>query len=249
MSSPVLQPGLAGFLALFIAVVAGISIAAFQRRSRDLTHVEGSAILGSGLRAWYFEQLQPFEDACLRLGIQPAHLTLAQLPASFLVAMCYAQGMLFTGGWLLLCTGSLDIIDGRLARRAGSESRSGAFLDSMIDRYADALAFLGLAVFYHRSWVLVVTLAAFVGTQMISYARARGEALGVEARGGAMQRPERYVLLGFGTMFGALAQHGLGTWSDPPYGLAVVVLIGLAVATNITAIGRVVHAWRQLGAR
>lgn len=244
-----LQPELAGILTLFIAVVAGLSISAFQRRARNLADVEGSVILGAGLRAWYFEQLEPFEDACVRWGVQPAHLTLAQLLASVLVAACYAQGMLFTGGWLLLCTGTLDIVDGRLARRTGSDSLRGAFLDSVVDRYADALAFLGLAIFYRDSWVLLFALGAFVGTQMISYARARGEALGIDGRVGALQRPERYVLLGFGTMFGALAEHAFGAALDAPYGLAVLVLVGLAVATNVTATRRVVHVWRQLESR
>ena len=57
---------------------------------------------------------------------------------SLLVACCYADGMLFTGGWLLLFTGTLDIIDGRVARRTNGSSARGAFLDSIIDRYADS---------------------------------------------------------------------------------------------------------------
>jgi len=248
MLQPVVPTALlASALLVFILAVAAISITAFRRRPRGSVALEGSIVLSAGLRTWYFEQLQPIEDACARSGLKPAHLTYAQLLLSVVVAALYGFGMLFTGGWLLLCTGSLDIIDGRLARRTGSVSARGAFLDSVVDRYADALAFLGLAVFFRSSWVLWFVLLGFVGAQMVSYTRARGESLGVHSQVGALQRPERYVLLGFGTMFGALGEQIVGPVCGQSYGLAVVVLVGLGVATNLTAVWRAVHVWRELG--
>ncbi len=238
---------LASALFTFVAATAAVSITAFRRRRRDVSEIPGSRLLGPEIRAWYFEQLQPFEDVCARAGIQPAHLTYAQLMASVVVAACYASGLMFTAGWLLLFTGSLDIVDGRLARRTGTGSARGAFLDSVVDRYADALAFVGLAVFFRTSWLLWFILLAFLGTQMVSYTRARGEALGAACRVGVLQRPERYVLLGFGTILGSLVQHLCGTLWGQPYAVVALVLVALAVAINLTAVQRAVHVWRELG--
>lgn len=240
---------LASGLLTFIVATAAVSFSAFRRRHHDLSTISGSRLLGAEARAWYFEQLQPFEDACARAGIQPAHLTYAQLLASLVVAACYASGLLFTAGWLLLFTGSLDIVDGRLARRTGSGSARGAFLDSVVDRYADALAFVGLAVFFRDSWLLWFILLAFLGTQMVSYTRARGEALGAACRVGVLQRPERYVLLGFGTILGSLVQHTCGPLWGQPYAVVVFVLVALAVAINLTAVQRAMYVWRALGER
>lgn len=243
------ETSLAVALLVFLVVTASSSIAAFRRRRRDVSTVEGSLVLGSGIRAWYFEQLQPFEDACARAGITPAALTYGQLFLSCFVAAFYAAGMLFTGGWFLLCAGSLDIIDGRLARRTGSGSLRGAFLDSVVDRYADALAFLGLAVFFRHSVVLWFVLLAFMGAQMVSYARARGEALGASGQVGMLQRPERYVFLGFGTILGSLMEHIFGPLCRQEYAWVAAVVVVLAVAINLTAIQRARHIWRELGGR
>src|SRR5512135_2044145 len=111
------EPVFALALLAFIGAIAIVSIGSYVRRPHDLSAVHGSAVLGSGIRGWYFENLLPFEELCVRWRIDPAYLSYGQLVGSLLVACCYAQGMLFTGGWLLLFCGTLDIIDGRVARR------------------------------------------------------------------------------------------------------------------------------------
>src|SRR6185369_14595597 len=107
-------------------------------------------------------------------------------------AGAYAGGLMFAGGWLLLFAGSLDIVDGRVARRTNRGSKRGAFLDSVVDRYADALAYLGLAYFYGGTWVEWIVLGALVGSFMVSYTRARAEGLGTTCLVGLLQRPERF---------------------------------------------------------
>jgi len=237
-------------LAIF-AVIAGIaivSIGSYLRRPHDLSSVSGSLVLGPGIRGWYFSNLLPFEELCVRWGIQPAMISYMQLAGSLLVGYCYATGLLFTGGWLLLFTGTLDIIDGRVARRTHSGSARGAFLDSVIDRYADSLSYLGLAIFFRTSWVLWAALFALLGSLMVSYTRARAEGLGVECKVGLLQRPERYVILGFGTIFGSLLEHIGGPWvGSQPYALIVAVIVVLAVLVNFTSVQRVVYVWRALG--
>ncbi len=232
----------------YIAATAVVSIGSHRRRANGAADVGGSIVLGPGIRGWYIENLQPFEDLCVRWHISPAALSYTQLAGSLVVAACYAHGMLFTGGWLLLFTGSLDIIDGRVARRINGSSARGAFLDSIIDRYADAFGYLGLAAFFRDSWVLWAVLLALLGGLMVSYTRARAEGLGADCRVGLLQRPERYVILGFGTMFGALCERLTGPWiAGQHYSLVIVVILVLGVLVNLTAGQRVVHVWRTLG--
>lgn len=232
----------------FIATIAVVSIGGYLRRRHDVGQVRGSAILGSSIRGWYIENLQPFEEFCIRWKIDPALLSYTQLAGSVLVAICYAKGMLTTAGWLLLFAGTLDIVDGRVARRTSGGSARGAFLDSVIDRYADSFAYLGLAVFFRNSWVLWAVLFALIGGLIVSYARARGEGLGTVCRVGLLQRPERYVILGFGTIFGSLLEHLTGPWpAGEHYSLVVFTIVLLAALVNFTAIQRVVHIWRALG--
>lgn len=239
---PALLAAFALALLVSIFAVGIISIALYLRRSPNLSGVRGSAILGPGIRAWHYENLLPFEELLVRWRVRASTLSLLQLAMAPLICGAYALGMMFTGGWLLLVAGSLDIIDGRVARRTEGGSRRGAFLDSVVDRYADALAYLGLAVFYAAGWVLWVVLAVLVGGFMVSYTRARAEGLGTDCTVGLLQRPERYVILGFGSIFGSLVEHMTG-WhlGAQPYGLVIVVLVFLAVMSNLTAIQRAVH--------
>ena len=231
----------------FVAVTATVSIGAYRRRG-GAGAATGSTLLGAGIRGWYIENLQPLEDLCVRWHVSPALLSVTQLVGSIVVAACYASGMLVTGGWLLLLTGTLDIVDGRVARRTNGSSPRGAFLDSVIDRYADAFGYLGLAIFFRDSWLLWVVLFAAFGSLIVSYTRARAEGLGAECRVGFLQRPERYVILGFGTMFGGLLEHITGPWiAGQPYTLVAITLVALGVLVNLTAIQRAAHVWRGLG--
>jgi CDP-diacylglycerol--glycerol-3-phosphate 3-phosphatidyltransferase len=232
----------------FILVAATASVRGFLRSEPTPTGTGGSLVLGPGMRSWYIAHLQPLEERCIQWGVTPAALSYTQLVSSVVVGYLYARGWLFTGGWLLLTTGSLDIVDGRVARRTSGGSKRGAFLDSVIDRYADASAFLGMAIYFRDSWVLWAALFALLGGLMVSYVRARAEGLGAECKVGLLQRPERYVILGFGTIFGVLFDHIAAPWIAPAHHLPVAfVIVVLAVLVNFTAIQRVVHVWRVLG--
>jgi phosphatidylglycerophosphate synthase len=166
----------------------------------------------------------------------------------FLGLMCgvaYAHGWLFTAGWVLLACGTLDVLDGAMARRRGAAGPRGAFMDSVVDRYGEAVVFMGLAAWYRDGWQLWVVIAAWFGAVMVSYTRARAEALGVDCRGGLMQRPERYVTLGGASLFAALIAH---LTCAPAVGRAILTAGTLTVAAlaNATAIQRVRFALRRL---
>lgn len=191
--------------------------------------------------------MAPFEDALAGAGVSPDSLTYAQLVVSVLAGWAFAEGCLFLGGWLTIFAGTLDILDGGLARRTGVASPRGALVDSVADRWAEFATFVGLGTFFRGSGMLfVVALAAF-SSQMVSYVRARAEGLGVEMTVGQAQRPERYLLLGFGAWVSSVVGHLLcpllGYRTDIVLASALVVLAGIA---TWTAIDRGRHAARVL---
>ena len=246
--TPILRAVLAAALLVWLLGASVISIILFRRRAPNLSDAGGSAMLGPTIRGWHFDNLRPVEEFLVRRNVRPAVLSYLQLAVAAVVGLAYAEGLVIVAGWLVLSGGSLDILDGRVARRTNRGSRQGAFLDSLIDRYADSFAYLGLAAFFIGSWVLWAVFLALVGGLMVSYARARAEGLGTRCNVGLLQRPERYVILGLGSVFGSLIEHATG-WhpGGQEYPVVVASVVALAVLSNITAVHRAVHVMRQLG--
>lgn len=224
-------PWLAVALIVYIAVACVLSFRGFLHRTR----VPPSATRDR-LAQWARTTLAALEPFLVRLGLHPTLLTLAQLGTSVLAGAAYAGGAVFLGGWLVLACGVLDLLDGSLARRTSQATPRGAFLDSVIDRYAEFFTLCGLGVFFAGSWMLWVVACGLLGSMMVSYTRARAEGLGIECRGGLMQRAERYVLLGVGSFVDAAYTHLL---CQPTHFLLSGALLLLAVSTNLTALSRV----------
>jgi phosphatidylglycerophosphate synthase len=237
------RPGFALFNTVLIFGTAYVGMRAFRHTHPDVSEVRGSAMLGSRLRAWYFSNLEPIQGLLIRRRVQPNALTYAQVASALLVALAYASGLIYTAGVLLLFTGTLDIMDGKLARSTNGDSQRGAFLDSVIDRYAEFFSYVGLIIFFSSGWRVWAVLLAILGGMMVSYTRARSEGLGVECDVGLLQRPERFVLLGFGSIFSAVGVH---LWGGHQGLLAFVVLV-IAVLSNTTAVQRIIHTSRKLG--
>jgi CDP-diacylglycerol--glycerol-3-phosphate 3-phosphatidyltransferase len=146
----------------------------------------------------------------------------------------YRSPLLFQiGGLVALVASVFDMLDGRVARLRGRETKFGAFLDSTMDRYSDMVLFMGLMILYARvdrtPQMVLVWVAAF-GSFMTSYARARAESLIPRCTVGLLERPERVVLL----VVGALTNR------------MVAVLWIIAVLSNITAVQRVVYTYVEL---
>jgi CDP-diacylglycerol--glycerol-3-phosphate 3-phosphatidyltransferase len=171
-------------------------------------------ILPDWLKNGYLRLMDPIADWCVRRDVHPNTITV--LGTLFMVAggVLYGLGHIMTGGWLLSVTALTDVLDGTVARRSNKSSVFGAFLDSTLDRVADGAVLGGLAVFYaqtghHRSVpMVVVCLAGIIGAFMTSYTRARAEALGLDAKVGMLQRPERVVLLSAPQAIFGLALNG-----------------------------------------
>ncbi|MDP9315247.1 MAG: glycosyltransferase [Chloroflexota bacterium] len=168
-----------------------------------------------------------------RSRITPNMLTILGLLLTLAVTLTLAAGHLVWGGILVLLTSAFDMLDGALARATERNSKFGAFFDSTIDRYSEALIFLGLLLHYQgvQGSQLQVGLVylAIIGSLMVSYTRARAEALGLDCKVGILARPERIILLSIGLIIG---------WLD--FTLAI-----LALFTNLTAGQRMYHVWTQ----
>jgi len=136
-------------------------------------------------------------------GLSPNSFTVAGMIITSIGAAAFLMGFIRLAGILILLGGLCDTIDGLLARTAGKTSRFGALLDSSVDRYAEFIMFFGIAAyfFYIDDYATGAgTFMALCGSFMVSYSRARAESLGLEAKTGLMQRPERIVLIGLGAI-------------------------------------------------
>jgi phosphatidylglycerophosphate synthase len=242
---------LAPALALTAYFVLGLGVFALRARrvfpaDEEVARRPASRLLGRYLRHYLMWMLGPWERALVALGVAPNTLTLASLVTALGAAVALGAGRFALGGWLYLGTGILDILDGRVARASGRVTAGGAFFDSVIDRYAELVVFAGLALFYRGSWVLALVLAAAIGSVMVSYARARGEALGVDVTVGTMQRPERLFYLGLVMAMAPLAEALAGRGPLVRFPPVVIALAWLAVWSNFTAVQRIAHTLRRL---
>lgn len=197
---------------------------------------------------YFLWMLRPVERALLALKLTPNHLTFTSLAACASAGLAIGTGHMATAAWLYAFGGGLDVLDGRLARATGVQSKAGAFLDSITDRWTELFVFAGFAWFLHDSlWLLAVMLAAS-GSVMVSYTRARGESLGVKLDGGTMQRAERITLVSIGTLITAWFDAARETAEYGPHVIGVCLLI-VGVGSTATAIGRWVQGYRELAAQ
>ena len=183
----------------------------------------------------YLRIIGPVADWLVRRRVHPNTITTIGTLCTVIGGIIYASGHIRTAGWFLGLTALFDVLDGTVARRTGRSTVFGAFYDSALDRVSDGAVLGGLIYFYAFSprysshVMLIVTLLGLVGAYMTSYTRARAEALGVDAKVGVLQRPERVTLLSAPQAFFGLA---LGGWV-----LAAIIVL-LTVTAWITVVQR-----------
>jgi CDP-diacylglycerol--glycerol-3-phosphate 3-phosphatidyltransferase len=198
----------------------------------------GSFVLGGFVRSWFYWFVGPIERLALRLGLSATAFNLLGVAFGVAAGVAFASGSLNLGGWAVLLGGAADVLDGRIARAQGVEGPRGAFLDSTLDRFAEVAAFVGLAVYYQASAPAIAIVAAGMGgSLLVSYARARGESVGLVCKVGIMQRAERLLLVGFGGILDPMVAVTAG-WSEGALLLALLTLV--AVGTIGTAMYRTV---------
>jgi CDP-diacylglycerol--glycerol-3-phosphate 3-phosphatidyltransferase len=186
--------------------------------------------------------LNPVVGALIRRRVHPNIIsTMGFLVTLAGAAIIFARS-LFLGVVVFLIGGMMDILDGRVARETGLASKFGSFYDSTLDRVSEILVYFSLYAYFRPLpnfwWVGYVVIAAMVGSLMVSYTRAKAEALGVECKVGLMQRAERVVLLGAGGMLTPVVAAFAPEWRYAPL-LGALGLI--AVLSNFTALERI-HA-------
>src|SRR5207249_906173 len=171
-------------------------------------------ILPDWLKNGYLRVIDPVANWLVRRGVHPNTITAIGTACSVAGGVIYGTGHISVGGFFLGLTALFDVLDGTVARRTNKSSTFGAFLDSTLDRMADGALLGGLAVFYalndqHRYVpMVIVCLAGLIGSFLTSYIRARAEALGLDAKVGILQRPERVVLLSAPQAMFGLAWNG-----------------------------------------
>lgn len=180
----------------------------------------------------YYSALNPVVELLIKLKLNPNWFTTASLVLGIGAGICYGSGNLRWAGLLILSCGMLDSLDGVVARATDRVTRFGALYDSTLDRYAEVIAFFGLAFYFVDKKMLLVSVAIFIalaGSIMVSYVRARAEGLGFECKVGILQRAERLVLLGVSSV--------IHEWA------LIAAIFIIAVLANVTAFQRIYHVW------
>lgn len=178
---------------------------------------------------------KPLTAALGRTRISPNQLTVVGLLLTMGVSVLVWTGNFVLAGVAFTLGGLCDMLDGAVARLSAKVTPMGAFLDSVSDRVGEGVVLTAIALIYARDgnlWVVGAAFLTMIGSFLVSYTRARAEALGLECKVGLMTRPERLVLLGAG-----LFLHRFGV-------LAIVMYI-LAVLTAVTVLQRILHVRRK----
>jgi phosphatidylinositol phosphate synthase len=185
-------------------------------------------------RAFWTKVFSPLARLLLRLGVSPDAVTLVGTVGVCAGALWFfPRGQLLVGVLVITAFVFSDLVDGHMARLSGRSSPWGAFLDSTLDRFGDAAIFSGLAMYYvgpgHSHVLTGLALYCLVMGSVTSYARARAESLGMQAKGGIAERADRLVAI--------LVMTGLADIFNAFF-LIPLTLGVLAVASTITVIQR-----------
>lgn len=179
---------------------------------------------------------EPLTRVFQRFNITPNQITVTGATFNVVAAVLVARQQLLVAGVVFVAASCFDMLDGALARLAQKVTPFGSFLDSTLDRASEGAILVAVAYLFalqgHPVDVVFVMIA-LLGSLLVSYTRARAEALGLECKVGLMSRPERVVLIAIGLFFNVL-----------PY-----VIYILAALTTFTVVQRVVHTYRELRSR
>ncbi len=208
---------------------------------------------GSSIETGYYSFLERYLLPVLRFfNLKPNHVSFIGFITSILTGLLFAFTTLW-GGLFTLLTGLLDTLDGSLARNTGQSEKSGAFLDSVLDRYSELIIYLGIWFYFYRNgartpFFSITILLILFGSLMVSYTRARAEGLGVKCLVGLFQRGERIILIGlagvFNSLFNVILAIPLNHWARDI--VLVMTLLTLALGTNLTALWRFFYVLKSL---
>lgn len=186
---------------------------------------------------------RPIIDALVQRRVHPNLLTTIGFFVTVSSALAFHLHHVRTAGLLILLGGSFDLFDGRVARATGLASQFGSFYDSTLDRISEIAVYLGILSLYNDYrlelgdvGMIYAVMLAMAGSLMISYTRARAEALGIDCKVGLMQRGERVIGIGLASLFFGESANGLAL---------SIVIITLAILTNLTAVQRMIWVYQH----
>jgi CDP-diacylglycerol---glycerol-3-phosphate 3-phosphatidyltransferase len=174
--------------------------------------------------------------------LTPNAISLTGFALNLAAAALIVDRLFFLAGIAFIVGSIMDTLDGRYSRMSGKGTVFGAFLDSTLDRMEEGIVLIAIGAYFasrHNQVAAAATVAAVLGSLMVSYTRARAEALGVECKVGLATRPVRVVILSIGLVFAKGASLGNFELLAP----AVYVLAALTVFTTLQ---RIFHVRRQL---
>ena len=188
-------------------------------------------------KALAYHFTEPVVRFLSRTPITPSAITWFGFLLTVGAAALIITGHLLAAGFVVLIAGFFDMLDGALARRTNQATRFGAVLDSTLDRLSEAVLLLGILVLYAReqsiTGILLVSVA-LIGSLLVSYIRARAEALGLECQVGLFTRAERVIVLALGLLL-----------SQIDYAFLFIALAIIVVFSFFTVGQRLVYVWRQ----
>lgn len=187
-------------------------------------------------RSGFEKSVAPIGKGLQKAGVSPDLITGVGVVMAGACGVAIGLGSFPLAVLLLALTGLPDALDGAVAKAAGTASNRGAYLDSVSDRLSDGLLFMGAAWYLggtENPRMAMLPFAIYLAASLVSYQRAKAESFGWDAKGGLMERAERFLALGFGLLFSSLF---------------VPVLWVMLVLTVLTAITRFLKVWAQASA-
>jgi CDP-diacylglycerol--glycerol-3-phosphate 3-phosphatidyltransferase len=184
-------------------------------------------------------------DRLIESRLTPNAISLTGFALNVVAAVLIWERLFFLGGVAFIVGSICDTLDGRYSRMSGKGTPFGAFLDSTLDRLEEGVVLIAVGAYFAkhgRDVAAGAVVAAVLASLMVSYTRARAEALGVECKVGLATRPVRVVILSAGLVFARGASLGHFYVLAP----AVYVLAGLSI---LTVGQRIHHVWRELSAQ
>lgn len=231
-------------------------------RSKEVANRNPTVITNQFSREFWFWFTDPLLRLLLNLGFRPNTVSRASCFFSFIAGIAFLLGHFGLAGWIMILGGTLDTMDGRIARMKHIDSPAGAFLDSVLDRYSDFFAFSGIIIYMsylaiqkanpYLNYMVYLSLLSILGSILISYSKERGAGLGVLETSGLMQRADRVFVLGLFAVFDPILNVLIKlNISDKYYdyhftmgfGLLLIALLG-----NNTAIRRILKIYGRLKA-
>ena len=214
--------------------------------------------------------INPLVQLLIKFKVSPNLITSMGLGINVLATIVFIIGaetaprtdLSYVGwaGFLILFGGLFDMIDGRLARLGNMSTTFGALYDSVLDRYSELIMFFGICYYlisHDYFFSSMFAFVALVGSIMVSYTRARAEALGIDCSVGFMQRPERVIIIGLSAILCGVTAYILGgdyrIFSEfinypifEPIFVFITPMAIVAILANITALNRLNHCRLEL---